>query len=103
MPRLRTDITSVVAGVFALSSFTVAVLAGLLGGNDMTVILVRAVLALTVCYPVGMLAGALLSKVMEDGLRDHAQANPIPNAETEGSAGAVDSGAADDEEEVIEV
>jgi hypothetical protein len=103
MPRLRTDITSVVAGVFALASFTVALLAGLLGGNDMAVILVRAIIAMVVCYPVGMMAGALLSKVIEDGLRDHAIANPIPVEHAEQAADTVDKGKPAEDEEVIEV
>ena len=103
MPLLRTDITSVVAGVFALSAFMVALLAGLLGGTDVSVILVRAIMALIVCYPVGLLAGALLSKDIEGGLRDHAQANPVPVEYTEQSADTVEQGDRTDDEEVIEV
>jgi len=83
MPALRTEVTSVVAGVFALAAFSVAVAAGLLGGNDMLVILVRAFIAMIVCYPVGMLAGALMSRVIAEGVRDHALAHPIPGLDTE--------------------
>jgi len=92
MPRLRTDITSVVAGIFALSAFTVALLAGLLSGNELMVILVRAIMALIVCYPVGLLAGALLSNVMEAGLRSHALLNPVPDSNTEQATDATERG-----------
>jgi len=92
-----------VAGIFALAAFMVALLAGLFGGNELTVILVRAIMTLIVCYPVGMLAGALLSKVMEDGLRDHAQSNPIPGDDTEHSADMDEQGEPGDQEEVIVV
>lgn len=101
MPRLRTDITSVVAGVFALAAFTVALLAGVFGGNEMMVVLMRAVIALVVCYPIGMMAGALLSRVIEDGLRDHAQANPIPGEHTEQHADASGRDANDREDVIV--
>ena len=103
MPRLRTDITSVVAGVFALAAFLVALLASALGGNELGVILLRALLALIICYPVGMMAGALLSRVIEDALRDHAQSHPVPLESTEQLADAPAQSAGSAKEEAIVV
>jgi hypothetical protein len=103
MPPLRTEVTSVVAGVFALASFMVALLAGMFGGNEMMTILVRAIIALIVCYPVGMIAGALLSKVIADGVRDHVQVNPIPGLDTEQAADTDGVAESTGDEEVIEV
>jgi hypothetical protein len=103
MPTLRTEVTSVVAGMFALAAFTVAVLAGLMGGNDMVVILVRAMIALIVCYPLGMMAGALISKVIAEGVRDHAGANPIPALDTEQATDTASQVESTGDEDVIVV
>lgn len=92
-----------VAGVFALAAFTVALVAGLFGGNEMMTILVRAVIAMIVCYPVGMIAGALFSKIIADGVRDHALTNPVPMNDTEQSTDTLEQVDSTSDEDVIEV
>jgi hypothetical protein len=63
-----------VAGCFALSAFAVAVVAGLAGGNTTASILVRALIAMAVCYPVGLVIGQVCRRVVEE----HANAAAMP-------------------------
>jgi hypothetical protein len=58
-----------VAGCFALAAFAVAVIAGLAGGNASSSILVRALIAMIVCYPVGLIIGLVCQHVIEDHVR----------------------------------
>ncbi len=58
-----------VAGCFALAAFTVAVVAGLAGGNTAISILGRALVAMIVCYPLGMLVGMVCRQVIQQDLR----------------------------------
>ena len=59
-----------IAGCFALAAFSVAVVAGLAGGNTATAILVRALIAMIVCYPLGMLVGVLCRRVIDQHLAE---------------------------------
>ena len=54
-----------IAGCFALAAFTVAVLAGLAGGNTATSILLRALVAMVACYPLGLVIGVVCQHVIE--------------------------------------
>ncbi len=58
-----------VAGCFAMAAFTVAVVAGLAGGNPAISILVRALVAMIVCYPLGLLVGLVCRQVIQQHLR----------------------------------
>ena len=64
-----------IAGCFALAAFTVAVIAGLAGGNAATSILVRALIAMIACYPVGLLIGAVCQHVVDQHVRDQIDAD----------------------------
>ena len=68
--------SNVIAACVALAAFAVAVVAGLFSGNDAAAVLLRALLAMLVCYPVGMLIGIVCQRVIADHLRalDAAQA-----------------------------
>ena len=59
-----------IAGCFALAAFSVAVVAGLAGGNTAAAILVRALIAMIACYPLGMLVGVLCRHVIEKHLAE---------------------------------
>ena len=59
-----------IAGCFALAAFTVAVLAGLAGGNAAMSILGRALIAMIACYPVGLLIGVVCQHVVEQHVRE---------------------------------
>ncbi len=65
-----------IAGCFALAAFSVAVVAGLAGGNTAASILVRALIAMIACYPLGMLVGVVCRHVIEQHLAEQ-------NAESE--------------------
>lgn len=54
-----------VAGCFALAAFAVAVLAGLAGGNTPSLVLVRALIAMMACYPVGLVIGLVCQHVVQ--------------------------------------
>lgn len=61
-----------IAGCFALAAFSVAVMAGLAGGNPATLILTRALLAMAICYPLGLVVGFACRHVIELHLGDPA-------------------------------
>ena len=71
-----------VAGCFALAAFAVAVVAGLAGGNASSAILVRALIAMIVCYPLGLVIGLVCQHVIEEHVkaRPDADAAPAPGA-----------------------
>ena len=80
----------VIAACFALAAFSVAIVAGLASGNDTAQILLRAVLMLLVCQPVGMVAGMICESVV----RSHARR--ADDGQREGAAPrASDSDASD--------
>jgi hypothetical protein len=84
------DTGRIIAACFALAAFSVAIVAGLASGNDAAQILLRAVLVLLVCHPVGLVAGMICESV----IRSHAAREP--NGRREGAAPqALDSSAGD--------
>jgi hypothetical protein len=77
----------VMAGCFALAAFAVAILAGLAAGNAAVGVLKGAVIAMVVCYPVGLLAGLVCQRV----LTAHVQAAKL----SESAASSLPRGATD--------
>ena len=67
-----------IAGCFALAAFTVAVLAGLAGGNSSMSILLRALIAMIACYPVGLLTGLVCQHIIEQHVRESGAATGQP-------------------------
>lgn len=63
--------SNVIAGSFALAAFAVAVVAGMAGGNSATSILVRALIAMIGCYPIGLIIGLICARVMADHVQAH--------------------------------
>jgi hypothetical protein len=59
-----------IGGCFALAAFAVAVISGLGAGNAASLVLLRAILAMLVCYPVGLLIGMICTHVVDSHLRD---------------------------------
>ena len=68
-----------VAGAFALTAFAVAVLAGLGSGNPATSVLVRALMAMLVCYPIGLALGTIAQRLVQDEVERHRATNPEPS------------------------
>jgi hypothetical protein len=62
----------VIAACFAMSAFAVAVISGAATGNPAAQILLRALVAMTVCYPVGLIAGLICARVIDAHVREHA-------------------------------
>lgn len=63
-----------IAGCFSLAAFSVALIAGLAGGNTATSILMRALFAMVACYPLGLLVGYACRHVVEQHLADQPSA-----------------------------
>ncbi len=59
----------VLGGCFAMAAFAVAVVAGLARDNTPSAILLRAVIAMIVCYPVGMLVGMMCLRVLQEHVK----------------------------------
>ena len=87
---MRTVPSYVIAASVALAAFVVATLAGLASGNSAASILFRALTAMLVCYPVGLLVGMACQRVMSDQLEAHRAANPVPQEEPGGPATSQD-------------
>ena len=61
---MRATAGGAIAGCFALSAFVVSIISGLAAHNGAVTILFRAVLALVICYPLGLLVGAVCHRVI---------------------------------------
>ena len=72
-----------IAGCFALAAFSVAIIAGLASGNTSSSILTRALLAMFVCYPVGLLVGFVCRYVIEQHLGQAAERSDETDAVSE--------------------
>ncbi|MCB9848453.1 MAG: hypothetical protein H6814_08575 [Phycisphaeraceae bacterium] len=70
-----------VSGACGLSGFAVAILAGLAADNPASVILTRALIAMFVCYAVGMFIGIVAARAVREAVVTHAQRNPAPEIE----------------------
>lgn len=82
---LQGAVTKVVACSAGLSSFAVAVVAGLAVNNPAEQILTRAILAMACMYLLGHAVGAILERVVRERAEQHMRDNPIP-----GGAGAAE-------------
>jgi hypothetical protein len=78
---LRSRAAATIAGTFALAAFAVAIVAGLASGNNASVVLIRAILAMTICYPVGLAIGLVTQRVIQDHIDAHREAHPAPASE----------------------
>lgn len=88
--------TRLIASSFALIAFATAVLAGLVAEHAATTVLVRALLAMIVCYFVGLAVAAVALRAVQEHIDRYKQAHPLePEAPAEAAEGeAVDAGAA---------
>ncbi len=63
--------SSAIAGCFSLSAFAVAVVAGMFAQNPASSILIRALIAMIVCYPLGLIIGLICQRLMNDHIDAH--------------------------------
>jgi hypothetical protein len=68
----------VVASVFALSGFAIAIVAGMYAGNDAGTVLRRALGAMVACQIVGTMAGWIVQRVITDHEARYRNDHPMP-------------------------
>jgi putative Mn2+ efflux pump MntP len=92
---------STIAGAFSLAAFAVAILAGLSSGNPAASVLLRALIAMIICYPAGMAIGLVAQRLVQSHIDAHRAANPaleLVDGDEDGSGNEID---ADDEEVIV--
>jgi putative Mn2+ efflux pump MntP len=90
-----------IASIFALAAFAIAIAAGLASGNPASAILLRAILAMLVCYPVGLAIGHVAQRLIHDHVEAHRQSHPPPQSTDDVSNGSSAPGPGDDEEVIV--
>jgi len=73
-----TALPGLIGAAFAMSTFAIAIVAGLGGRNDALTVLSRAVTVLLVGYPIGLTAGVVVARVVRDHVGAYVDGNPIP-------------------------
>jgi len=96
---MSTMTAKVIAGCFALSAFSVAILAGLASENTTAQILQRAVISMIACYPVGLIIGIICERVIMSHVKEHQRANPVPEQSAE--TAPAEPAPANDEEAIV--
>jgi hypothetical protein len=61
-----------------MAAFAVAIVSGLAAGNETSSILLRSLMAMVLCYPVGLIAGLISERTVDDHARAHRKNNPVP-------------------------
>ncbi|MHC5027965.1 MAG: hypothetical protein ACYTGR_14515 [Planctomycetota bacterium] len=61
----------VIASCFALSAFVVGLISGLAAQNPAVTVLVRALLAMIICYPLGVLVGVVCQRAVNGHVAAH--------------------------------
>lgn len=92
------SVSRIIAACVSLAAFAVAVLAGLSSGNPAMHVLGRALMAMLLCYPVGLVIGLICDHVIQTHLRDYRQSNPMPDAHSTSRASSSEE---DQEQEEI--
>ena len=66
----------VIAGLFALATFGVAMISGIASDNPASSVLARALWTMFISYPVGWIVGMICQHVIGNHLKIHKEANP---------------------------
>lgn len=93
-----------IAACFAMAAFAVAILAGLASGNAAMSVIGRALIAMIVCYPVGMVVTMVWQRVLNEHLvamRAAVPAHETRAAEATGEPVAQGEVNGDDEEVLV--
>jgi putative Mn2+ efflux pump MntP len=91
----------VVAACFGLAAFAVGVLSGLVSENPAAQILLRSLLSMAVCYPIGYLVGLICQRVVDEQIAKHRIANPVVIASDDGAPSESRGSGKDAAEEAI--
>ena len=102
---MRPTAQSAIAAICALAAFTIAVLAGFFAGVSADRVLVRALMALMICYPIGLIVACAANRVLLDRLeREESADSARSSLHVSGSSHAEPGGDHPDEgEEVLVV
>ena len=65
--------------MFALAAFAVAVFAGIGASNPASVVLLRGIIALVVCYPVGAALGSVGRLIVREHAKHLTESRPVPD------------------------
>lgn len=93
-------LSKVMAGCLALAAFAVAVLAGLAAGNAAEMVLVRALMAMFLCYPVGFIIGMVCERIIASHVEERSEEM---RAEAEDEISSQSGGEQVEDEEVLTV
>jgi len=97
--HMQTETGRVIAACFALAAFAVAIIAGLAGGADTAQVLLRAVIAMMLCYPVGLVAGMVCERV----IRAHVESERVKtSSETGIDSDSFDASAPVTDQEIVD-
>lgn len=69
-----------------MAAFAVAILAGLAAGNAPASILLRALIAMVACYPVGLMIGLVCQRVVTDHIQSQEPSSAAADQDAEASA-----------------
>lgn len=84
-----------IASCFSMMAFVAALLVGgLWTGNALTVVLFRALVIMLVCYPIGLLVGTALQRVLDEDIQAYKRTHPIPGEQDDRSQSPDDGHAA---------
>lgn len=83
-----------VAGVFALAAFAIAIVSGLSAGNPPTRILTAALVSMVICHALGLCLGAIGEKVVGEHLAKYRAGSASGGARGSKKEAAPASGAA---------
>jgi len=92
--------SKVIAGCFGLAAFAVAIVAGLAHDNPTAQILLRAILAMAVCYFIGAIAGMICERVIVLHVEQHKSSNPAPKPSA-ASAPTAATAPSEDEQPIV--
>jgi hypothetical protein len=74
-----------IAAIFALTGFAVAVVSGLASGGDSSTTLMRALVALPICFAIGLFAGWAIRTAVREHVEEYQSGNPIPSVQSKAS------------------
>lgn len=69
----------VIAATLGLSGFAVAIIAGVTAGNEPTLVMFRALVAMIACYVLGVAVGGVFKHVLDAHIVEHTRTHPIPD------------------------
>lgn len=83
-----TEPSKVIASIFALAAFAVAIVAGLGAGNTPARVLATAVGAMIVCQVVGLCVGAVGERIVNEHIQSQRNKSAVAETGGAGKAGA---------------